>query len=182
MQADGYDGYRGLTERGDVALAFRWSHVRRRFYELAVAGPAPIASEALQRAELYAVEAEARGRSADERRALRQIKSQPILDAFEPWLRKKIELITSSPKRSAMRCRAPPNWRRSSNIAAGPFAKIRLHYNSDFGGREIGKPLDRKGLLFIPRERHFGKSILLLQMNSRGSSRWRAWGHLTFAS
>lgn len=107
MQADGYDGYRGLTERGDVALAFRWSHVRRRFYELAVAGPAPIASEALQRAELYAVEAEARGRSADERRALRQIKSQPILDAFEPWLRKKIELITSSPKRSAMRCRAP---------------------------------------------------------------------------
>ena len=53
--------------------------MRRRFYELAVAGPAPIASEALQRiAELYAAEAEARGRSADERRALRQTKSKPV--------------------------------------------------------------------------------------------------------
>ena len=31
-----------------VSLAFCWAHVRRRFYELAAAGPAPIASEALQ--------------------------------------------------------------------------------------------------------------------------------------
>lgn len=30
-------------------LAFCWAHVRRRFYELAAAGPAPIASEALRR-------------------------------------------------------------------------------------------------------------------------------------
>jgi hypothetical protein len=37
------------------------------FDELAVPGPAPIASEALKRiAELYAVETECRGRSADE--------------------------------------------------------------------------------------------------------------------
>ena len=41
--------------RGDVQLAFCWAHVRRRFYELAAAGPAPIASEALERiAALYA--------------------------------------------------------------------------------------------------------------------------------
>ena len=53
-----------------MQLAFCWAHVRRRFYELAAAGPAPIASEALERiAELYAVETEIRGRSADERRA-----------------------------------------------------------------------------------------------------------------
>jgi hypothetical protein len=40
-----------------VQLASCWPHVRRRFYELAAAGPAPIASEAFERiAGLYAVE------------------------------------------------------------------------------------------------------------------------------
>jgi transposase len=80
-------------------LAFCWAHVRRRFYELAGAGPAPIASEALKRiAELYAVETEIRGRSADERRALRQEKSRPILDELEPWLRTKLGLISQKTK------------------------------------------------------------------------------------
>jgi transposase len=58
-QVDGYAGYRALAERGDVQLAFCWAHLRRRFYELAAAGPAPIASEALERiAFLYAIERE----------------------------------------------------------------------------------------------------------------------------
>ena len=69
LQVDGYAGYRKLAERGDVQLAFCWSHVRRNFYELATPGPAPIASEALQRiAALYAIEKDIRGRSAEERR------------------------------------------------------------------------------------------------------------------
>ncbi|TWT12551.1 transposase [Reyranella sp. CPCC 100927] len=56
LQVDGYAGYRALAETGTVELAFCWSHVRRRFYEIAAAGPAPIASQALTRiAELYAV-------------------------------------------------------------------------------------------------------------------------------
>jgi transposase len=99
LQVDGYGGCRVLAERGDVELAFCWSHVRRRFYELAAAGPAPIASEALTRiARLYAIEKDVRGRSADERRALRQERSRPILDDFEPWLRAKLELISQKSK------------------------------------------------------------------------------------
>ena len=46
LQVDGYAGYKALAERNDVGLAFCWSHVRRRFYELAQSGPAPIATEA----------------------------------------------------------------------------------------------------------------------------------------
>ena len=99
LQVDGYAGYRVLAERGDVELAFCWSHVRRRFYELAAAGPAPIASEALERiAGLYIIEAEIRGRTADERRAVRQEKSRPIVDEFEPWLRAKLGLISQKTK------------------------------------------------------------------------------------
>src|SRR6201993_4131765 len=81
LQVDGYAGYRKLAERGDVKLAFCWAHVRRRFFELAAAGPAPIASEALERiAKLYAIEKEIRGRSADERQAMRQDRSRPIIE------------------------------------------------------------------------------------------------------
>lgn len=99
LQVDGYGGYRVLAERGDVELAFCWAHVRRRFYELAAAGPAPIASEALERiAALYAIEAEIRGRSPDERGVIRQDKSRPIIEALEPWLRGKLALISQKTK------------------------------------------------------------------------------------
>jgi hypothetical protein len=55
-----------LAERGDVQLAFCWSHVRRNFYELATAGTAPIASEALEHiAALYAVDKDIRGRGSE---------------------------------------------------------------------------------------------------------------------
>ncbi len=99
LQVDGYAGYRPLAEKGDVLLAFCWTHVRRRFYELAVGGSMPIASEALERiAALYAIEKDIRGRSADERRAVRQDRSRPILDALEPWLREKLALISQKSK------------------------------------------------------------------------------------
>ena len=99
VQVDGYAGYRALARKNSVRLAFCWAHVRRRFYELAAAGPAPIASEALERiGGLYAIESEIRGRSPDERRDARQAKSRPILDAIEPWLREKLTLISQKSK------------------------------------------------------------------------------------
>jgi len=99
LQVDGYAGYRPLAEHGAVELAFCWSHVRRRFYELAAAGPAPIASEALERiAKLYAIESGIRGRGADERRATRQEQAKPLVDDLESWLRAKLELISQKTK------------------------------------------------------------------------------------
>jgi transposase len=99
LQVDGYAGYKVLAERNAVQLAFCWSHVRRRFYELAQSGPAPIATEALTRiAELYRTEGEIRGRSADDRRTFRQAKSRPLLEALEPWLRAKLALISQKSK------------------------------------------------------------------------------------
>jgi len=99
LQVDGYGGYRVLAERGGVTLAFCWSHVRRRFYELAAAGAAPIASEALERiGSLYRIENEIRGRGADKRRAVRRERSRPIIEALEPWLREKLGLISQKTK------------------------------------------------------------------------------------
>jgi transposase len=95
LQVDGYAGYRALAETGEVQLAFCWAHVRRRFYEIATAGAAPIATEALARiAALYAIEAELRGRSADERRAARQQRTKPLVDDLKTWLETKLGLVS----------------------------------------------------------------------------------------
>lgn len=99
LQVDGYAGYKVLAARNAVSLAFCWAHVRRRFYELAKAGPAPIATEALARiAELYRVESEIRGRSPDERRAVRQARSRPVAEGLESWLKAKLGLISQKSK------------------------------------------------------------------------------------
>ena len=99
LQVDGYGGYRPLAEKGQVQLAFCWAHVRRRFYELAAAGPAPIASEALDRIKaLHAVEAEIRGLEPDARRTARQHRSLPVIQALEPWLRAKLTTVSQKTK------------------------------------------------------------------------------------
>lgn len=99
LQVDGYAGYRALAQRGDVSLAFCWSHVRRRFYDRAVAEASPITHEALQRiAQLYGIEKDIRGRSPDERRDARQGQSHPIVADLEAWLRAKLALISKKSK------------------------------------------------------------------------------------
>jgi hypothetical protein len=91
LQVDGYAAYRRLAAPdrpgGPVTLAFCWSHARRRFHEIAQAGHAPVAEEALRRiAALYAVEADIRGLDPEARRAARDARSRPVVDALRPWL------------------------------------------------------------------------------------------------
>jgi len=49
LEIDGYGGYCVRAAKRGFVLASCWTHVRWRFQELATAGPAPIASEALRR-------------------------------------------------------------------------------------------------------------------------------------
>jgi transposase len=73
--------------------------VRRRFYDRAVGEALPIAHEALQRiAKLYGIEKDIRGRAPDQRRAVRQERSRPIVAEIEPWLRAKLALISKKSK------------------------------------------------------------------------------------
>ena len=63
------------------------AHARRKFYDLHIDQPSPIAAEALERiGQLYAIEAEIRGRPPDERRATRQARAGPLLEALHAWL------------------------------------------------------------------------------------------------
>src|SRR5690606_14146787 len=55
--------------------------------------------EALRRiAELYRIEDDIRGQTAEARRAVRQERSRPILAELEPWLREKLGLISQKTK------------------------------------------------------------------------------------
>jgi transposase len=101
VQCDGYAAYKQVARRGRagnaVILAFCWAHWRRRFYEIAKAGSAPIAEEALRRiAELYKIEAQIRGRSAAERLAARQAESKPLVAELKVWLQ--AQLVRASAK------------------------------------------------------------------------------------
>jgi transposase len=99
LQVDGYAAYKVLTEArragGPLTLAFCWAHLRRRFYDIAKGGNAPIADEALMRiGKLYEIEASIRGRPADERRAERQARSKPLTDDLKSWLEKQLVRVS----------------------------------------------------------------------------------------
>ena len=88
LQVDGYSGFGQLVKVADgPQLAFCWAHARRKFYDVHVATKAPLAEQALGRiAALYEIEAEIRGRTADQRRAARHALSRPLVEAMHDWL------------------------------------------------------------------------------------------------
>lgn len=90
LQVDGYAGFAKLVRAASddaPSLAFCWAHTRRKFYDIHVAAPSPLAAEALRRiAALYEVEADIRGQTAEERRRQRQQRSRPLVEALQAWL------------------------------------------------------------------------------------------------
>jgi transposase len=99
LQTDGYTVYGQLADPkrggGSLRQAFCWAHWRRQWFDLAKSSPAPIAAEALQRiAELYRIEAEIRGTSAEERRTVRQQKAGPLVAAMKAWLEKTLAQVS----------------------------------------------------------------------------------------
>lgn len=106
FQADAFTGYDKLylPDRlaGPILEAACWAHARRPFFALAdIAASArrkvqgktplvisPLALEAVRRIDrLFEIERAINGKSADERRAVRQELSRPLVDDLEAWMR-----------------------------------------------------------------------------------------------
>ena len=78
FQADAYGGYRALYESGRITEAACMAHARRKIHNVHARAPTDITTEALQRiGELYAIEAEVRGCSAEQRLATRKARAAP---------------------------------------------------------------------------------------------------------
>jgi transposase len=105
LQADAYAGFNQLYAGGRIQEVACWAHVRRKFYDLDQAHGSPVAKEAIQRiGELYAIESEIRSRSPEERRAVRQARSQPLLDSMRAWFESRLpELSRKSDTTAAIR-------------------------------------------------------------------------------
>ncbi|MFT8247372.1 IS66 family transposase [Roseomonas sp. BN140053] len=87
LQADGYAGFDGLYDGGQVQEAACWAHARRYFFELHATGQAPLATEAVRRIGLlYAIEGDIRGQPPDARATQRQARAGPILEGLRTWL------------------------------------------------------------------------------------------------
>jgi transposase len=92
MQADAYAGFNRLYEAGrkpkPIIEAACWSHARRKFYELAQLKQAPIAIEAVKRIDaLFSIERDINGVSPEQRLAVRDERSRPLMIALETYLR-----------------------------------------------------------------------------------------------
>src|ERR1700722_9345112 len=106
LQADAYDGYGKLYESGrtpgPIVEAACWVHARRPFFAMAdieenarrkVAGKkeiplSPIAIEIVRRIDaLFEIERSINGKTPDERRAVRQMLSKPLVEELQLYMR-----------------------------------------------------------------------------------------------
>jgi len=95
IHADGYTGFNDLFAQEDVHEMACMAHVRRKFVDIFQSQGSEIAEEAIRRiALLYAVEKAARGKSPEDRVALRQKDARPIFDDLEIWLAAQLNRIS----------------------------------------------------------------------------------------
>jgi transposase len=90
VQVDDYKGYSSTVDGRIVVPPDRrlgcMMHVRRRFFEALKLGDKRAAKAVDWIKQLYEVEAAARGKPPDERHAMRQEHSLPVLDDFDVWV------------------------------------------------------------------------------------------------
>ena len=79
-----------------IGVAHCWAHARRKLKKVFDRDGSEIAAEGLRRiAEFYAVEADIRGVSPDQRLSARQTRSAPLVAAFGDWLQAQRRKISS---------------------------------------------------------------------------------------
>jgi transposase len=87
LQADAFAGFNRLYTSGAIQEALCMAHIRRKFFDLVVAHRSPIAMEAVERIRaLYRIEEQIRGRTAQQRRQVRDLEARPLFNSMRKWL------------------------------------------------------------------------------------------------
>jgi transposase len=91
LQVDGYAAYKALVvddrTKDRISLTFCLTHARRKFVAVFKSTRSPFAKEVVDTiAAVYAIEKRIRGTSADDRRAVRQAETRPIMEALRARL------------------------------------------------------------------------------------------------
>ena len=155
------------------------AHVRRKFVDIFQSQGLQIAEEAIRRiALLYAVEKAARGKSPEERVALRQRDAKPVFDDLEVWLAAQLNRISGKSELA-----------KAIRYALGRMKKMRGHLEN--GALELDNnsaersircvALGRKNYLFVGSEGG-GKAAAIAytlietaKMNGVDPEAWLTW-------
>jgi len=150
LQVDGYAGYNAMADParagGSVTLAYCWSHLRRKFYEVYVGGHSPIATEALARIkQLYAIEDDIRGQPPELRRRTRQDQSRAIIEALKSWFEQSLAAVPKGGKIGEALAYGLNHWNGLTRF----LDDGRIEIDSNTVERSIrGVALNRKNALF----------------------------------
>ena len=86
LVCDDFSGYKALLAAGVTEVGCL-AHARRKFFDLHAANQSQIAQIALEQlARIYEIEREIKELSAEQRMAVRQERTRPLLDALHEWM------------------------------------------------------------------------------------------------
>ena len=86
LVCDDFSGYKALIASGVTEVGCL-AHARRKFFDLHAANKSQIAGFALEQfSQVYDIEREVKHLDANQRKAIRQQQSKPVLDALHQWM------------------------------------------------------------------------------------------------
>ena len=154
VQVDDYKGYSATITTPDgqeiqVVPPDRrlgcMMHVRRRFYEALRLGDRRAAKAVKWIQDIYKIEKRARGRPPDERLAIREAESLPILDEFDAWVDEQLPKMGKTGKLA----KAVRYARQQREFVRRCFSDGRFEIDNGAVERAIREPaLGRKNFLF----------------------------------
>lgn len=110
LQADAFGGYDGIYASGEVYEVACWAHARRKFYDARSTDSNRAHRVLAWIRQLYDTEREGKKLDPEKRRALRNEKSRPLLDAMKQWFDdQQAKVLPKSPIGDAMNY-ATNNW------------------------------------------------------------------------
>ncbi len=163
LLADAYGGYNGVVAGNQITRAGCWAHLRRRLIESEKAAP-EIAREAVERVRaLYRIERQAQNATTEERLALRQKESAPLLAELRlRLLAWKEQLLPRHPMAEAIQY-ALSQW-NELNVFCQDGA---LPIDNNVSEREMKRVvLTRKNSLFVGNARGGRTAAILAGLTS----------------
>ena len=167
IQADAYTGYGALTRESGapgrnaprIQHAACWAHARRKLFDEFERTKSPIAQEALRRiGELYAIEAQISGESAENREQVRQEQARPLLAELKRYLQEQRRRLS-----------AKTNLAKAINYALGRWEGLclyttdgRIGIDNNPAERALrGIAITRKNYLFLGSEAGGGRAAII---------------------
>lgn len=163
LVADAYGGYNGVVTNNQITRAGCWAHLRRKMIDAEKTAP-EIAREAVERVRvLYRIERQAEKMTTEERLALRQKESAPLLaELRQRLLTWKEQLLPRHPMAEAIHY-ALSQWNELNVFVTDGAIPI----DNNVSEREMKRiVLTRKNSLFVGNERGGRTAAILASLTS----------------